>query len=337
MNGETNTDADVVEGAVPGGITAVHGIEVGQAENLAALTGCTVVLCREGAVVGADVRGFAPGTRETDLCRPGTLVKKAHAILLAGGSAFGLDAAAGIMQYLWEAGIGFETGVARVPIVPGAVLFDLALGQVAWPDAAMGYVACRSASNGSVDQGCVGAGTGATVGKLLGLTQATKSGIGTASLAVDGVTVGAIVAVNAVGDIVDPTTGTIVAGARDPGTGRYVGAAQALLRQVPHGASPGSNTTIGVVATDADLTPDETSYLARVAHDGLARTIYPVHTMVDGDTIFALATGTTEAIGEHYLLRLGLAAVQAVEGAVLSAVTRATGLGGLPAARDVRG
>jgi L-aminopeptidase/D-esterase-like protein len=236
------------------------------------------------------------------------------------------------MQFLWEAGIGFDAGAARVPIVPGAVLFDLTLGKVAWPGRAMGYAACVAASQGRVSQGCVGAGTGATVGKVLGLRQATKSGIGTASLQTAGVTVGAIVAVNAVGDVVDPALGTIVAGARDPQTDQYVGSVEALLQAATSDVTPGSNTTIGVVATDADLTPDEVTYLARVAHDVLARTIVPVHTMADGDALFTLATARTCPTGEQYLLRLGVAAVRAVELAVLNAVKRATALGGLPPA-----
>jgi L-aminopeptidase/D-esterase-like protein len=237
------------------------------------------------------------------------------------------------MQYLWEAGIGFDAGVARVPIVPGAVLFDLAIGQVAWPDRAMGYAACLAASGEPVSRGCVGAGTGATVGSFLGLQQATKSGIGSASLRVASMTVGAIVAVNAVGNVVDPTNGAIIAGARDPETGQYVGAVQALLSEGTSAARPGTHTTIGVIATDADLTADEVWYLARVAHDGLARTIHPVHTMADGDTLFALATGRVRPVGEQYVLRLGVAAVQAVERAVLDAVMSAEPLCGLPAAR----
>lgn len=309
-------------------ITDVQGIEVGHAEDLDALTGCTVVLCREGGVVGVDVRGLAPGTRETDLCRPGTLVEKAQAILLTGGSAFGLNAASGVMRYLWERGLGFDAGITTVPIVPGAVIFDLGVGRIAWPDDAMGYRACENAASGEVRQGCVGAGTGAIVGGMLGPGQATKSGVGTASVQVGKATVGALVVVNAFGNLVSPRTGAVLAGARDPVTGDYVVAANALgeLRAEPPG---NTHTTIGVVATDAALDPDRVNHLARIAHDGLARTIQPVHTLFDGDTIFALATGTSA--GSSSSLDLAVATVQVVERAILKAVESATSAGGLPA------
>lgn len=313
-------------------ITDVPGVEVGHAEDLRALTGCTVVVCRDGAVVGVDVRGLAPGTRETDLCRPGTLVERAHAILLAGGSAFGLDAASGIMRYLWERDIGFDAGVAKVPIVPGAVIFDLALGEVAWPDAEMGYAACLAAAGGPVRQGCVGAGTGATVGKVLGMAQATKSGLGTASLRIGDVTVAALMVVNAFGDVVRPGGHAVVAGARDPRDGRYVDSAQVLQRGDGAGRWPGANTTIGVVATDASLTPDAVNHLATIAHDGLARSIRPVHTLLDGDTVFACATGAVGAELPGLGMQLDVAVVRAVERAVTRAVLYATPLGGLPAA-----
>ncbi len=309
-------------------ITDVSGIEVGHAEDMEALTGCSVVLCREGAAVGVDVRGAAPGTRETDLCRPATLVEKAHAVLLAGGSAFGLNAAAGVMRFLWERGIGYDAGVAKVPIVPGAVIFDLALGQVAWPDEGMGYEACRRASSEYVPQGCVGAGAGASVGKLLGPGQATKAGIGTASIKIGGITVGALVVLNAFGDVVRPEDGRIVAGARSPGDGSFVDTVRELQKGAGKAAFGATNTTIGVVATDACLTVEQTNHMAKVAHDGLARTIRPVHTMVDGDTLFALATGKVS--GEWDLLSLAAAAVYAVERAVLNAVLLATPAGGLP-------
>ncbi|KLU62558.1 peptidase family S58 [Peptococcaceae bacterium CEB3] len=311
-------------------ITDVSGIEVGQADNRTALTGCTVVLCREGAVVGVDVRGSAPGTRETDLCRPATLVEKAQAILLAGGSAFGLNAAAGVMRYLWEQGIGYDVGVAKVPIVPGAVIFDLPLGQVAWPDESMGYQACQKARTGEVTQGCVGAGTGASVGKLFGPGQATKSGVGTASVRVGRATVGALIVVNAFGDVIRPEDGTILAGTRHPLTGGYVDTAREVqkgLGQPPRGAT---NTTIGVVATDADLSVEQANHLAKLAHDGLARTIRPVHTLFDGDTLFALATGKVKGTGQGEILALAAATVEAVEKAVLNAVKYATPAGGLP-------
>lgn len=316
-------------------ITDVQGIEVGHAEDLDALTGCSVILCRNGAVAGVDVRGAAPGTRETDVCRPTTLVERAHAVLLAGGSAFGLDAAAGVMRYLWERGLGLDVGVTRVPIVPGAVIFDLALGRVAWPDAEMALRACRMASGGQVAQGCLGVGTGATVGKLLGPAQATKSGVGSASVCVGDVTVGALVAVNAFGDVVHPETDEILAGTRHPETGEFLNTAEHLRA----GAGPvgfgATNTTIGVVATDADLTVEQANHLARVSHDGLARTIRPVHTMFDGDTLFALATGQSGET-DVQMVSLAAAAVEATERAVLNAVRFATATEGLPAGSDLR-
>ncbi|MBV9280876.1 MAG: P1 family peptidase, partial [Chloroflexi bacterium] len=292
------------------------------------------VLARGGAVVGVDVRGLAPGTRETDLCRPGTLVERAHAVLLSGGSAFGLDAASGVTRFLSERDIGFDTGVAKVPIVPAAVLFDLGLGRPAWPDAAMGHRACELASPGAVAEGCVGAGTGATVGKLLGPSQATKSGIGTASATVGGTTVGAIVAVNALGDVLDPSTGAVVAGARDPTTGRFLQASGVL--QALEAARPSrTNTTIGVVATDASLNADAVNHLASIAHDGLARTIRPVHTLFDGDAIFALATGAGPPETGVALLRLAAATIEVVERAIVRAARAATPAGGLPAAGNL--
>ncbi|MGH2448034.1 MAG: P1 family peptidase [Chloroflexota bacterium] len=312
------------------GITSVRGILVGQADDDRALTGCSVVVAPDGAVVGCDVRGYAPGTRETDLCRPGTLVTQAQAVLLAGGSAFGLDAATGVVRYLYERGLGFPTGVVPVPIVPAAVLFDLGLAEVAWPDAAMGYQAASSATAKRPAEGNAGAGMGATVGKLLGPERATKSGIGTASIEVAGVTVGALMAVNAFGEVVDPDTGRILAGARGP-DGEYVDTVGAVLSGA--GGQSG-NTTIGVVATDARLTSEQVDYLARVSHDGLARTIRPVHSMIDGDAIFALATGKSDRAVE--MLALGVAATLVVQRAIVSAVLAAKPAGGLPASLTTR-
>lgn len=311
-------------------ITDVTGIEVGHAQNLQAWTGCTVVLCRPAAVVGASVRGSAPGTRETDLCRPGTLVERADAVLLTGGSAFGLEAASGVVRWLWEQGRGFDTGVTRVPIVPGAVIFDLGLGEVAWPDADMGYRACVAAQAGQVRQGCVGAGIGASVGKLLGMAHATKSGLGMASTRVGELTVGALAVVNAFGDVVSPD-GNVMAGPRNPETDAYISTEKALL----HGESPASgHTTLVVVATDASLRDTQVHYLAEIAHDGLARSIRPVHTMLDGDTVFGLATGTVaQETTTEELMRLHAATVDVVEGAIRNAVTLATPGGGLPALR----
>lgn len=311
-------------------ITDVEGITVGHATDLVAATGCTVVLCGEGAVAGVDVRGAAPGTRETDLLHPARMMDRVHAILLAGGSAFGLAAADGVMRFLEERGIGFDTGVARVPIVPAAVLFDLPLGDArVRPDAEMGYRACEAASAGTVEEGSVGAGTGATVGKILGPLSAMKSGIGTWSVTLPGgVVIGALVAVNAFGDVRDDQTGRILAGARDPATGDFIDSVQAVLKleePVRFG-----HTTLGVVATTARLSKAEATALAALAHDGLTRTIWPVHTQYDGDTIFALSSGEAQAD----LLQLGVAAVEAVAMAVKRSVKMARGLHGVPGLAD---
>ncbi|BDG62412.1 P1 family peptidase [Caldinitratiruptor microaerophilus] len=310
-----------------GAITDVPGIRVGHATDVVGLTGCTVVLCPEGGVVAADVRGGAPGTRETDLARPGQLVERAHAVLLTGGSAYGLDAASGVMRYLEEQGKGFPTPAGVVPIVPAAVLYDLALGDPrARPDAAMGYEACRAATGGSVAEGNVGAGTGASVGKLLGPAFAMKSGLGTASVRLPGSgVVGAVVAVNAAGDVRDPRTGRIVAGARAP-DGAFLDAARRLLAGEPPAALPGQNTTIGCVATDVRLTKEQAAVVARMAHAGLARTIEPAFTPYDGDTVFVLSCGDKD--GDVTLV--GLAAARAVEEAILRAVRLAASAGGLP-------
>jgi L-aminopeptidase/D-esterase-like protein len=311
-------------------ITDVAGVKVGHYTDRQAVTGCTVILCEQGAVAGVDVRGSAPGTRETDLLRPLNLVQEAHAILLTGGSAFGLDAAGGVMRYLEERGIGFDAGVARVPIVPAAVLFDLTIGRAdVRPDSAMGYEACRSATDGPVAEGSVGAGTGATVGKLLGPRFATKSGLGTASEKIGkGIVVGALVAVNAFGDVVDPASGEILAGARTPVRGGFLDTARRMKGDLGQTVLAFANTTIGVVATDARLTKEEANKVAQMAHDGLAAVIRPVHTMFDGDTIFALSTGKKK-IGDVSVI--GTVAAQVMAQAVLRAVREAESLGGIPA------
>ena len=276
-------------------ITAINGIKVGNATDEKARTGCTVILCESGAVAGVDVRGSAPGTRETDAIRPGGLVEKVHAVLLTGGSAFGLDAAGGVMQFLEERGVGFPAGPVRVPIVPSAVIFDLGVGDPkVRPDREMGYRACVNAASAQVPMGQFGAGTGATVGKGPGL-QPSNGGVGSACRALkSGLIVGAIVVVNAVGNIVDPTTGKIVAGAKHPEIGEFVDIVERLAEQGERDLfqTPNTNTTIGVVGTNAALSPTEVTKVAQMAHDGLARTIRPVHTMSDGDTIFALSIGT---------------------------------------------
>ena len=321
-----------------GSIVDVPGIMVGHAHDPVALTGCTVVLYPPGAVAGVDVRGSAPGTRETDLLSPVNLVDRVHAVLLAGGSAFGLDAAAGVMRWLEERGYGFDAGVARVPIVPAAVLFDLAVGDPrVRPDAAMGYRACENARPGPapVPEGNVGAGAGATVGKLLGPRQATKSGIGSASVRVgERIVVGAIVAVNALGDVLDPDSGEILAGTRDP-RGGWADSARILLERGDGlGVGFATSTTIGVVATNATLNKAQATKVAQMAHDGLARCISPVHTMLDGDTIFALSCGDGSVAGD--LSAIGAAAARAVAEAVRRAVLMAEPAGGLPASPFAR-
>jgi L-aminopeptidase/D-esterase-like protein len=319
-------------------ITDVPGIEVGQAQNNEALTGCTVILCRKGAVAGVDVRGSAPGTRETDLLDPVNLVEKVHAVVLAGGSAFGLDAASGVMRYLDEQGIGFDTGAGKVPIVPAAILFDLNLGRGdVRPDAEMGYRAAAAASVDVPAEGNAGAGTGASVGKIFGLKSAMKSGIGTVSMHVGGLIVGAIVAVNAFGDVIDPQTGQIIAGARSINLGllkfgdeSYFGDTLEIMKtfigRTVLGFATKSNTVIGVVATNAKLTKSEATKVAQMAQDGLARTIRPAHTMLDGDAIFALATGEKKADPST----VGAFAAEVVAQAIVRAVQKATTAGGLP-------
>lgn len=315
-------------------ITDVPGIKVGHITDAAAVTGCTVILCEQGAVGGVDVRGSAPGTRETDLLRPMNLVERAHAILLTGGSAFGLAAADGVMRFLEERGVGFDTGIVKVPIVPAAVIFDLMIGDPrVRPTAEMGYAACRAAASGPIQEGSVGAGTGATVGKLLGPMSAMKGGVGTWAVTLPGhVVVGALVVVSAFGDVMDDETGDILVGARDPETGRFLDTSRALLTAEQPTVFPGSST-LGVVATSARLTKEEANKLAQLAHDGLARIISPVHSLYDGDTIFVLSLGDAKA----HPLALGAAAAEAVTEAVKRAVRLAKSIGGIPALEDLKG
>jgi L-aminopeptidase/D-esterase-like protein len=319
----------------PGSLCDVAGLAVGHHTESARATGCTVVLCPQGAVCGVDVRGAAPGTRETDLLRPDNLVEQVHAVLLSGGSAFGLDAAGGVMRWLDAHGHGFAVGAARVPIVPAAVLFDLWHGDARIrPGADSGFAACAAASSAAPAQGSVGAGAGAAVGKLFGFERAMKGGIGTASVRVGAVTVAALIAVNAIGDVVDPKTGAVIAGARTADGRQRLDSMAALLRgELPARALAGMATTIGVVATDAALTKAQANKLATMAHDGLAHSIRPVHTMTDGDTLFALATGGSGRPGDMTVL--GAMAAEATARAVLNAVHAASGLPGLPAAREL--
>jgi L-aminopeptidase/D-esterase-like protein len=311
-----------------GSITDVAGLEVGHATLTERLTGCSVVICRDGAVAGVDVRGGAPGTRETDLLAPDALVDRVHAVLLTGGSAYGLAAAGGVMRWLEERGIGFRIGHVVVPIVPAAVLFDLMHGDHRIrPGEADGYAACDAASTDAPAQGRVGAGAGARVGKVFGFDRASPGGIGSASVHVNGVTVGALIAVNAVGDVVDPASARVIAGARgDDGAfldteATLLSGRANLLRAATAQASPpkaGGHTVIGIVATDAALTKAQAKRLAITAHDGLARVIRPAHTPADGDTLFALSTARSTAAVD--LLLLGAMAARAVEHAVLNAV-----------------
>ena len=317
-------------------ITDIPGIKVGHYTDLEAATGCTVVLCEGGAVGGVDVRGSAPGSRETDLLRPTSLVQEAYAVLLSGGSAFGLDAASGVMRYLEEKDIGFKFGKFVVPIVPAAIIFDLGLiTHLVRPRPEDGYTACLSASSGPVEEGSVGVGTGATVGKALGMDRAVRGGVGTASISLgDGLVVGAIMAVNAVGGVVDPENGRVVAGPRNEEDSGFFDTLKLITSPDyvgPQAAT--SNTCVGVVATNATLNKEQANKLADQAHDGLALAVRPAHTMSDGDTIFALGTGEFE--GRPNMNRLGAACVRVVSQAVLSAVLKATALGGIPAAREI--
>ena len=315
------------------------GIEVGHFTDTRRPTGCTVIIARQGAVAGVDVRGAAPGTRETDLLHPSNLVDRVHAVLLAGGSAWGLDAASGVMQWLEAHQIGLEVGFGLVPIVPAAVLFDLPVGDASIrPDAHAGYQACVAASCSEPAEGNVGAGAGALVGKIFGLQRAMRGGIGSASITVAGITVGAIIACNAVGDVLDPATGRVLAGARTQDGKALLNSRDALLAgESPHSILAGSNTTIGVIATDAVLTKAQAHRLAQVAHDGLARSINPVHTLSDGDTLFALGTGQSGQTAGMLLLATLAAEVtaRAVVRAVLAAQGLRAGAMNWPAASDL--
>ena len=320
------------------GLTAVDGVKVGHYTMPGRPTGCTVVLFEAPAVASVDVRGGAPATRETDLLEPRNLVQEVNALVLSGGSAFGLDSGTGVMRYLEEHGQGYPTPTGPVPIVPGASLIDLWFGGDAKvrPNADCGYRAAAAATSGAVEEGNVGAGAGATVGKLLGNARAMKAGIGTAAIALpDGLVVAALVAVNAAGDIIDPASGRPIAGVRTE-DGRGLADARALIRAGAVKAPPRArdHTTLGVVATNAALTKAQAQKVAQMAHDGYARAIAPVHTPYDGDTIFAAATGRWK--GEANLLVIGSLAADAMAQAIVRAATQARGLGGVPASRELR-
>ena len=321
--------------SVQKGITAVPGIRVGHATDLEGLTGCTVVLCEKGAVGGVDQRGGAPGTRETDLLRPLHLVQDVHAVLLAGGSAYGLAAADGVMRYLEERGVGLNARVAKVPIVPAAILFDLDIGDPkARPDAGSGYAACQAATDTPVAEGNVGAGTGATAGKILGPGRAMKTGLGSTAVELGGgLVVGALVVANPLGDVVESRTGEILAGARSL-TSDEPADTLAVMRSLVGKASlkfASSNTVIGVVATNARLNKEQTNKVAQMAQDGVARAVRPAHTLFDGDTLFALSTGKKRAD----VNLIGAYAAEVVAEAIARGAQAAGGLGGLPAWQDL--
>jgi L-aminopeptidase/D-esterase-like protein len=300
-------------------------------------TGCTVILAEQGAVGGVDVRGSAPGTRETDLLNPINLVEKVNAIVLAGGSAFGLASADGVVKYLEEKHVGFATAAGVVPIVPAAILYDLQVGKASVrPGPECGYAAALAATTDPVPEGNVGAGAGATVGKLMRSDRAMRGGIGSAAIQLaDGLVVAAIVAVNAAGNVMDPASGTFIAGGRTD-DGRSIADLRALLREgaVKDGRMAIQNTTIGVVATNATLTKAQATKLAQMAHDGYARSIYPSHLMIDGDAIFTLATGTRSENPD--INRLGALAADVVSEAIVRAARAATAIPGYPAARDIK-
>lgn len=311
----------------------IDDIRLGHAQHLGAATGCTVILCEKGATAGVDVRGGAPGTRETDLLDPVNLVEQIHAVVLAGGSAFGLDAATGVMQYLEENHIGFDVQVTRVPIVCAAVLFDLLLGDHRIrPDRDMGYEACRNAVPGQTRHGNVGAGTGATVGKILGMDRAMKSGLGSYALQIGELKIGALVAVNCLGDVIDPENGKRLAGLLDESK-TAISDTEAVMIEAHDDKKNlfSGNTTIGVIATNATLTKSQATKLASMAQNGYARTLRPAHSMYDGDTIFTLATGHVEADTSV----LGLLAARVMERAVVCAVTETTPLLGMKCHADI--
>jgi L-aminopeptidase/D-esterase-like protein len=325
-------------------LTNIPGIKVGHTSDFVGITGCTVILCEDGAVAGVDQRGGGPGTREIALLNPVNHVEKIHAILLAGGSAYGLDAAAGVMQFLEENNIGYQTGIARIPIVPAAILFDLNIGNPkARPTPEMGYMACKGASVVDPEQGSIGAGTGATIGKIMGMAYATKSGIGIASVNLeDGLKVAAIVAVNAIGDVIDPKNGKIIAGVR--ANKKFTGGEKneskfsdtLEIMKSPFGKTlfnqaENANTVIGVVVTNANFNKTSITKIAQMAQNGLVRSIRPANTMHDGDTVFALSSGKKNA----NINLVGALAAQAVEKAILNAVRNATTLGGIPAISDL--
>ena len=310
------------------GLTDIPGIRVGHVSDFDAITGCTAILCEPGAVGGVDIRGSASGTQEIDTLSPGHVTDRVHGILFAGGSAFGLEAAAGVRRYLAGRKVGYLFGGQHIPIVPSAILFDLGIAKPnVHPNLAMGEAAAVAATTDPVKEGCAGAGTGATIGKLFGIRQAMKGGIGSYTVTLPGgVLVSALVAVNALGDVRDPATGKIVAGARKTASSReFIDSQAEMKRGATIGAAP-SNTTLAVVATNARLNKVQANKLAQFASLGMARTLYPVNTMADGDIAFALSLGAQQADIDN----LGVAAAEAVAQSILRAVRLAKTLGGVP-------
>lgn len=314
--------------------TDIEGIKVGHAQDLEAITGCTVIICEEGATAGVDVRGGSPGTRETDLLDSRNLVEQIHAVVLSGGSAFGLDAASGVMKYLEEKDIGFDVQVTKVPIVCSAVLFDLNIGDYrVRPNSEMGYKACMLATNEDCHNGSVGAGTGATVGKFFGNERAMKGGLGSYAIQVGELKVGAIVAVNCLGDIIDPHTGEILAGLLDENGENLVGTENEMIKLYSQKKNLFSgNTTIGVIATNGKFTKPQANKLASMAHNGYGRTMRPAHSIFDGDTIFTMATGKVDAD----INVVGFLAARTMEQAVVNAIKSASSLGGFKACNDLK-
>jgi len=298
-------------------ITDINGIEVGHSTHSTEKTGCTVILCKKGAVAGIDIRGSAPGTRETELLRPGFMVRKIHAILLTGGSAFGLRTADGVMQYLSERGFGYDARGITVPIVPAAVIFDLRDGRDPLiPDVQMGYQACENAGE-RFEEGLVGAGRGATVGKILGLQWSMNGGVATTAIQLPGgIKIGVLVVVNALGDIINPENGKIIAGVRSPDGKKFLNSLKYIKEKQFKFDSSSSNTTLAVVATNAHFNKEEINKIAQMAQNGIGRSVCPVHTMHDGDIVFALSTGKQEAD----LNVVGEVAAQLISEAIVKAV-----------------
>ena len=312
----------------------INGIKLGHAQNIKGLTGCSVILCEKGATGGVDVRGGAPGTRETDLLDPSEMIEKIHAVVLSGGSAFGLDASSGVMKYLEEKNIGFDVQVAKVPIVCSAVLFDLAFGNPKIrPDKSMGYEACVNSETYNDDiNGNIGAGYGATIGKILGPHTAMKGGLGTYAVEVGNLKVGAIVAVNCLGDVIDPKTSNIIAGALDKKTNKFLNSENILINNLKNPKSPfKGNTTIGLIVTNANLSKANAKKVSSMAHNGYARTMKPAHTMFDGDTIFTMATNEVDID----VTTVGMIASNVMEKAILRAIKEADSLNGVKAYKDL--